>query len=226
MVSWERARDEAQKRERREAILAAARRLLDDAGFESVSLNAIGREVGLSKSNLYRYFESREEILLQVFIDEHEHWIAAVEKGLAPLAGHNDPRAIARVFVGEALARPRLGVLGTMLASVLERHLSEDAVVRFKSQLWDSGLRVCNALVVAAPRLSAQRARTLLEAFYALAAGLVPMCTPSVCVQAALKRPELRHMIHDFDRDCTEAFALMLQGALTLDGAEPAGGVV
>ncbi|HMA97385.1 MAG TPA: TetR family transcriptional regulator [Polyangiaceae bacterium] len=195
-------------------MLDAARLLLDEAGLEGVGLNAIGREVGLSKSNLYRYFESREDILLHLFVDEHEQWAAAVEKGLAPLAGTADIQAIAQTIVRETLARPRLGQLGSVLSSVLERNVSEAVVVWFKSTLSGDGLRVCNALIVAAPRLTAERARRLLDAYYALVAGLWPMCHPSESVRAALNRPELAHMRHDFERDGTDAFALMLRGSL------------
>jgi len=215
MASWERARGEEQKRERREAILDAARRLLDDVGLDGVGLNAIGRKVGLSKSNLYRYFEGREDILLHLFADEHERWAAAVEKGLAPLAGTADIHAIAQTIVRETMALPRLGLLGSVLSSVLERNVSETVVVWFKSTLSGAGLRVCNALIVAAPRFTAERAHRLLDAFYALVAGLWPMCNPSDAVRAALRRPELAHMTHDFETDCTEAFALLLKGALS-----------
>jgi hypothetical protein len=57
-------------------------------------------------------------------------------------------------------------------------------------------------------------ARIVLDSFYALAAGLWPMCTPSETVRAALAHPEISHMAHDFERDCTEAFVLILKGAL------------
>lgn len=214
MAAWERARDESQKQQRREAILDAARRLLDQGGYDGVGLNAIGREVELSKSNLYRYFESREDILLHVFAEDHDGWVASLEQALAPLAGSGDCQAIARAIVRETLARPRLGLLGSMLASVLERNVSEDSIVRFKLALAAGGLRACNALVVAAPRLPIGRARRVLDAYYALVAGLWPMTIPSPEVKAALARPELRHLAHDFEADGIDALTLLLKGAL------------
>ena len=62
--SFQRARDPEQKEQRRQDLLAAARRLIVAHGVAAVGLSDIAREVGLAKSNLYRYFASREEILL------------------------------------------------------------------------------------------------------------------------------------------------------------------
>src|ERR1700738_2225094 len=64
--SFQRARQPAQIQQRREAILRAALILFQRNGLENVSLNDIAREVGLAKSNIYRYFESREHIYLVV----------------------------------------------------------------------------------------------------------------------------------------------------------------
>src|ERR1700752_2172194 len=63
---FQRARQPAQIEQRREAILRAGLVLFQRRGLENVSLTDIAREVGLAKSNIYRYFESREHIYLVV----------------------------------------------------------------------------------------------------------------------------------------------------------------
>ena len=54
---WQRARRPGEKAARREAILSAARSLLDDEGVEGTTLSEIGRESGVSKASCYRNFE-------------------------------------------------------------------------------------------------------------------------------------------------------------------------
>ena len=71
-MSYQRARRPEQKEERREAILAAAHALAVERSVRAVSLGDIAREVGLAKSNLLRYFESREEIFLTLLLREWE----------------------------------------------------------------------------------------------------------------------------------------------------------
>src|SRR4051812_29569468 len=65
-----RARSPEEKDLRRKAILVAARSLIDDHDTIDFSLNDVARRARMSKPNLYRYFESREEILLLILIKE------------------------------------------------------------------------------------------------------------------------------------------------------------
>src|SRR5579871_1753669 len=63
---FERARRPQQIEQRREDLLSAALKLFKRDGLDNVSLNDIAREVGVAKSNIYRYFDSREHIYLVV----------------------------------------------------------------------------------------------------------------------------------------------------------------
>ncbi|WP_246071737.1 TetR/AcrR family transcriptional regulator [Miniimonas arenae] len=54
--------------ENRRAILAAARRLFAERGFE-VPLSAIAREAGIGQGVLYRHFRSRLDLAIEVFDD-------------------------------------------------------------------------------------------------------------------------------------------------------------
>ena len=60
---YQRARREAEKAERREAILAAAGALLRSTGFEGFSMSLLAKKTGIAKGTLYLYFESREDLL-------------------------------------------------------------------------------------------------------------------------------------------------------------------
>jgi AcrR family transcriptional regulator len=66
MSEFARARRPEQKQQRREAILEAARRLAVEHGVNHVSLGGVAAEVGLAKSNVVRYFGTREEIYLEL----------------------------------------------------------------------------------------------------------------------------------------------------------------
>jgi AcrR family transcriptional regulator len=122
-------------KQRRTAILEAAAALFTDHDYDAVSLNAIARRAGLAKSALYRYFETKEEIFLQLYLEDLRDWIGAVELALAPHAGCNDPGRVARAFTRNLLRRPRLGTLQSLLSGVLERNVSVESVASFKLAL-------------------------------------------------------------------------------------------
>src|SRR5690606_5635041 len=64
--------------QRREAILQIARDAFCANGFEATSMSQIAAQLGGSKSTLYNYFSSKEEILLAVLVDGAESFSADV----------------------------------------------------------------------------------------------------------------------------------------------------
>src|ERR1700761_7054875 len=76
--TYQRARRPEQKLERRDAILGAARELALRDGVRSVSLADIAGRVGIHKSALLRYFETREQIFLEVTAEAWREWVQAL----------------------------------------------------------------------------------------------------------------------------------------------------
>lgn len=56
---------------KRDRILEAARKVCARAGFEAARMEEIAAEARVSKGTLYRYFESKEDLLLQSLIESH-----------------------------------------------------------------------------------------------------------------------------------------------------------
>ncbi|HEU4330550.1 MAG TPA: helix-turn-helix domain-containing protein, partial [Lapillicoccus sp.] len=61
-----RARRPEHKQQRREAILDAARDLALRRGVRAITLGDLAEAVGLAKSNVVRYFGTREEIFVEL----------------------------------------------------------------------------------------------------------------------------------------------------------------
>jgi AcrR family transcriptional regulator len=82
-MTFQRARSEEQREIRRRAILDTAEAMLDEMAVADVSLNELSRRVGLAKSNVLRYFESREAVLLELLDDFLGRWLVDLEKQVA-----------------------------------------------------------------------------------------------------------------------------------------------
>ncbi len=52
---------------RRKAILASAARVFDAHGYAATKMGAIAADAGVSKGSLYNYFESKQDLFMQVF---------------------------------------------------------------------------------------------------------------------------------------------------------------
>lgn len=87
MATFQRARSEEQREVRRRAILDAAAAMLAEMPVAQVSLNELSRRVGLAKSNVLRYFESREAVLLELLDSAWQEWLAGLAEALGAAAG-------------------------------------------------------------------------------------------------------------------------------------------
>ena len=69
---------------RRKSILDAAEQLLKEAQVADITLRDIGRQAGIATSNVLRYFENREAVLLELLNREYSAWLDALPAELAP----------------------------------------------------------------------------------------------------------------------------------------------
>src|SRR5947207_16009779 len=79
---FQRARSEEQREARRQAILGAAAAMLAEMPVAEVTLNELSRRAGLAKSNVLRYFESREAVLLELLDAAWQDWLAQLDGDL------------------------------------------------------------------------------------------------------------------------------------------------
>lgn len=136
-MTFQRARSEEQREIRRRAILDTAAAMLDEMPVAEVTLNELSRRVGLAKSNVLRYFESREAVLLElldVFLGSWlaelaDELVAGVEAQAAP-----DVRAgqLAEILSRSLAERVVLCDLFGAQGGVLEHNVSVEVVKRHK----------------------------------------------------------------------------------------------
>lgn len=130
--SFRRAHTDEQRKIRSEVILDTTRRMLATMRVPDLSLNAIAREVGLAKSNVLRYFHSREAILLSLLTTEYTTWVTNVT---ATANDCTSPEALAAVLAQKACAQPLFPPLLSELTNTLEHNITVDDVVNFKTQI-------------------------------------------------------------------------------------------
>lgn len=204
-MAYQRARSPERKLERREAILAAARSLASERSVREVSLGDIGRRVELAKSNLLRYFESREDIFLTLLLREWTEWSAEAAARL-----RDDP---ATALAATLNARPLLCDLLSEQAAVLERNVSAETVRAFRAET----IALVNALgddVAAATGLGPADAREVVAATLIITAGLWPLATPAPHVAAMFAEAE-GLLDTDFERRLRTLVATLIAGFLS-----------
>ena len=136
-MTFQRARSAEQRDARRRAILETTSEMLDEMPVAAVTLNELSRRVGLAKTAVLRYFESREAVLLDLMDDRTTTWLAALEHDLA---GGVDPdrsavqraEQVADVLSRSLAAQTVLCDLYGAQGGVLEHNVSIEVVRRHK----------------------------------------------------------------------------------------------
>jgi AcrR family transcriptional regulator len=215
--SFQRARRPEQKEQRREAILAAAADLARRDGVRAVSLSDIARAVGIHKSALLRYFDTREGIFLELTGREWREWEEATSAALGAVAP-GDADAVATALATSFVARPLLCDLIPHTALNLERHVSVEAVHAYKLTSLGAVDAVATSLAHRLPDLSAEARRELVSYVALLAGSMFQIATPPKPLAELYERePKLGHSLLDLDARLTRATRVAIAGLAALD---------
>ena len=208
-TTFQRARKPEEIQARRETLLAAAAELFDAEGPLGAGLNAIAARAGFTKSNVYRYFESREEVLLSLFLDEMGQLVPALTAAIAATP-EGDLDALAQVLTTQFATRRRLGQLTSILSSTLEANVSEDTIVMVKRTMGGMAAEMGAALRTRLPKASAEDALWAITMIGSLVAGMWPGAHPAPAAERVLSRPEFAQHRPNIERDLPRAVRAIL----------------
>jgi AcrR family transcriptional regulator len=176
---------------RRQAIKAVARDMLAEKNVGDISLRELSDRIGLAKSNVLRYFDSREAIFLEVLDEEFTMWLSEIEillgrpRGRKP--GYANEIRVATVIADSVMARPLLGELLGSMASVLERNISHEFARDFKERAMQRITALAELVGRHLPWLPVEFTAFFAEGSLMLTAGAYPFSVPTEPVRAAIE---------------------------------------
>ncbi|WP_328606751.1 TetR family transcriptional regulator [Amycolatopsis sp. NBC_00345] len=219
-TGFQRARRPEQIEARRATILETATAMLRERPVAEISLRELSDRVGLAKSNVLRYFDSREAIFLEVLDQVWRAWLDRVEQeverelaepvedGPGYAREERVATTIARSLQGDRL----LCELISAMASVLERNISVQSARGFKARAVASTHRLAGLVRARVPELSPEGANHFASAALVVVAGLWPFANPTEAVATAaaeLGAPPASQMFAD---GLTEGLVNLLVG--------------
>ena len=218
-TDFQRARSAEQRQARKDAILKAAAELLAEMPVREISLRELSRRVGLSKTNVVRYFETREAVFFELLNRTFDQWLRELPGDLAAAAptAPASPGAVVDALARSLARRPLLCDLFSSLGTELERNISSEAARVFKLENIDLQARLANMLRRHATALTQPAARELVGLLIVVTAGLWPFANPSPQVVEALEDPRLAHTRVDFADRLSRALRIAVTGLLNLD---------
>ncbi len=204
---------------RRQVILKTAAEMLTEMRVAQVSLNELSRRVGLAKSNVLRYFESREAVLLELLNSAFKEWLTQLDQDLAvvdptaPPAERGDQLAAALAL--SLASRPVLCDLISAQASVLEHNLSPKVAAEYKRAAIANAVSLTGLVVEHLGELGDHDAVRFAAALVMVTGAVWTHAHPSAAMLAAYEAdPDLASMRLDFTDTLRQVLEVLIAGLL------------
>jgi AcrR family transcriptional regulator len=211
-TEFRRARSEEQRQIRRDVILRTAAAMVAEMPVADLSLNELSRRVGLAKSNVLRYFESREAILLELLDTAWKGWLARLDAALPHV--DDDSERVAAVVTGTLVDDHLFCALISVSAAVLERNVSPEIAKRYKLSAIANTNAFAELLHERLPRLGIKAATYFSAGTLVSITGLYPLAQPSEAMLCVYEDPEMAVLRLDLATALREMLATLLAGCL------------
>jgi len=105
--SWKRRKDA-----RPPEIIQAAKKILEEKGIKALSMMKISKAAGVSEATLYKYFNDKNDLLNQVYIDWAEPFVKKMEMDIKDISDlHSSLLFIAIRYLEGMKSAPKLHVI-------------------------------------------------------------------------------------------------------------------
>lgn len=126
------ARSEERTNARKEEIINACEKLYRTMSFKEITIKEIGNVVSFSRTSIYNYFETKEEIFLALLKREYDAWILELQKIMEKNESLDNDR-LAKAIAKSVDHRHQLLKILSMNHYDLEENSRIELLVEFKS---------------------------------------------------------------------------------------------
>ncbi len=158
---------------RREEILAACRKLYETMSFKEITIKEIGQQTSFTRTSIYNYFETKEEIFLALFQREYELFAADLDC-LCERESELSLDGLASELAHALDRRPLMLKLLSMNLYDMESNARMERLVEFKAAYGKSNAALDRTLQQFVPGLGEEGRKTFLYAFLPFVYGLYP----------------------------------------------------
>ena len=188
---------------RKEEIIAACAELNETKSFREITIKEIGAATSFTRTSIYNYFETKEEIFLALLQKEYELWVAAMDEVMAEKA------AMSRDDLAETLARtltdrPGLLRLLSMNLYEMEANSRPERLAEFKVAYGASLNAVSRMAEKYVPEMDEAARQQFLYAFFPFIYGIYPYTSVTEKQKTAMKQAGIPYVYQSaYDLTCT-----------------------
>lgn len=196
------------REQKRQNLVDTATELLEEYRYHEITLDVIAKRVGGTKSNLYHYFKSKEELYLEVYLQQEARSVEIIEQKLSKWMNTNNYEAVVETIAHVMATNKVMNALAALLGTTLTQNISDQMAKNCENQTNNSVLRVSKSILSALPVLTFFEVEEFIVYTIALYNGLWAEVIASERYKQIFK--EMKGSLSD------ETFCEQLQGGMLL----------
>ena len=178
---------------RKEEIINACEKLYQTMNFKEITLKEIGNETSFSRTSIYNYFQTKEEIFLALLKREYDNWILQLEEAIA---SHD---AMSNDEIAETLAQTlnehqQLLKIMSMNHYDLEENSRMELLVEFKQSYGKALKTVSQMLEKFRTDMDDKKRAAFLYSFFPFMFGIYPYTVVTEKQKEAMKKAEVNYI--------------------------------
>ena len=178
---------------RREEIINACEKLYQTMSFKEITLKEIGKETSFSRTSIYNYFETKEEIFLALLKREYDLWISQLNGTIeSHLSMTNEE--IADVFAKTLDERRQLLKIMSMNHYDLEENCRMEMLVDFKISYGNAMKTVIRLLEKFRTDMDEKKREEFVYSFFPFMFGIYPYTVVTDKQKEAMEKAEVNYI--------------------------------
>ena len=178
---------------RKEEIVNACEQLYQTMSFKDITLKEIGNVTSFTRTSIYNYFQTKEEIFLALYEREYDRW----NEELDAILHKND--ALSRKELADKIAvsianRQQLLKLLAMNNYDMEANSRPELLVSFKVAYGNSMKNVCCLLEKFCPDMTVEDIQNFIYIFFPFMFGIYPYTSVTDKQREAMKEAEVDYV--------------------------------
>ena len=178
---------------RKEEIVNACEQLYQTMSFKDITIKEIGNVTSFTRTSIYNYFQTKEEIFLALYEREYDRWNEELEAIL------QDNEALSREELADKIAgsisnRQQLLKLLSMNNYDMEANSRPELLVSFKMAYGNSMKNVCRLLEKFCPGMTVEEMQNFIYIFFPFMFGIYPYTAVTDKQREAMKAANIDYV--------------------------------
>lgn len=191
---------------RKEEIINACEKLYKTMSFKEITIKEIGGATSFTRTSIYNYFHTKEEIFLALLKREYELWVADLKDMMARHETMDDDQ-FARHLAHSLEKRPQLLKIMSMNHYDMEENSRQERLTEFKVAYGEAIRTVQSCLKKYFPHMPDPKRQNFIYTFFPFMFGIYPYTVVTEKQRAAITNASVNYVfmsIYEITYNCVK----------------------